>query len=234
MKLKIKLFFFLACAIFLLQSCATSPTTTISAVAAMDQKVGYGDTIVSQKKHFVSFIPYTELDSAVKNISLAKDKTKFMLTVENCGSDPIEFSHNNITVIFVPDNDNTQPQRIGVQSWQDFVDEMDEEYDKNEKQYLYATLNQIYIESEADIPVTDKLSDLVYDIESMRDKNDLLQEMLPSIIIKEQRILPGKSYSGVLICDTSDLDTAIGGNLVISVAIDGEEHRFVFKRGLSQ
>lgn len=230
MNLKIKILLFLAGSIFLLQSCATSPTTTVSAVADLDQKVGYGDTIVSQKKHFISFTPYTELDSAIRNIGLAKDKTKFMLTVENCGSDPIEFNHKNITVIFVPENKNTQPQYIGVQSWQEFVDEMDEEYDKNEKKYLYNTLRNIYMQSELDIPVTDKLSDLVYDIESMRDQNDILQEMLPAVIIKDQNILPGKSYSGVLVCDTSELDAAIGGNFVISVAIDGEEHRFVFKR----
>lgn len=232
--MKIKIFLFLAGSILLLQSCATSPTTTISAVATMDQKVGYGDTIVSQKKHFVSFTPYTQLDSAVSNIGLAQNKTKFMLTVENCGDEPFEFNHKKISVTFVPTAGDTQPTLIKVQSWQDFVDEMDKEYDKNEKQYVYTTLYNLYMQSEVGIDVTENLGDLVYDIESMRDQNDVLQEMLPAVIIKQQRILPGKSYSGVLICDTSDLDTALEGNFRILVAIDGEEHRFVFKRGLSE
>lgn len=232
--MKIKLFLFLAGSALLLQSCATAPTPKVSAVATMDQKVGYGDTIVSQKKHFVSFTPYTQLDSAVSNVGLAKDKTKFMLTVENCGSSPFEFNHKKISVFFVPDTDVSHPQSINVQSWQDFVDEMDSEYDKNEKQYIYSTLYNLYMQSEVGLDVTEDLGDLVYDIEKMRDQNDVLQEMLPAVIIQEQRILPGKSYSGVLICDTSDLDSAIEGVFRILVTIDGEEHRFVFRRGLSE
>jgi hypothetical protein len=231
--LKIKIFLFLAGSTLFLQSCATSPTTTISAVATMDQKVGYGDTIVSQKKHFVSFAPYTRLDAAVSNIGLGKNKLKFMLTVENCGRDPIEFSHKKISVIFVPDTDNTEPRSVGVQSWQDFVTEMDKEYDRNEKQYIYTTLYDLYMQSEVGLDVTEKLGDLAFDIESMRDQNDVLQEMLPAVIIKQQRILPGKSYSGVLICETGGQDAFIQGHFRISIALDGENHRFVFRRGLS-
>lgn len=224
---------FVAGSMLFLMSCATAPTQKISAVATMDQKVGYGDTIVSQKKHFVSFAPYTQLDTAVSNIGLAKNKTKFMLTVENFGDDPIEFSHNNISVIFVPGADNAASQSIHVQSWKEFVEQLDREYDKNERQYLYTTLHEIYLESEVGLDVTEKLNDLRFDLESMREQNDVLQEMLPAVVIKQQRILPDKSYSGVLICDTGDLDAAIEGNFRISIALDGEEHRFVFRRGLS-
>ena len=232
--MKIKTFFFLAGSIFLLQSCATTPPPTISAVATMDQKVGHGNTIVSQKKHFVSFTPYTQLESSVSNIRMADNKTKFMLTVENCGSDPIDFSDKRISILFVPDDGYTEPKAIGVQSWQDFVDEMDRGYDDGEKEYIYNTLYQIYMQSEVGLDVTDELDDLAIDIESMRDQNDVIQKMLPAIIIKQQRILPGKSYSGVLICNTSDLDATLEGNFKISVVMDREEHRFVFKRGLSE
>lgn len=217
----------------LLQSCATAPTPTISAEATLDQKVGYGDTIVSMKKHFVSFAPYTQLDTAVSNIGLAKDKTKFMLTVENCGTDPIDFTERNISVVFIPTNGTDEPQPVGVQSWQDFVASMDREYDRNERKYLYRTLYDLYMQSEVGIDVTEKLSDLVFDLEQMRDQNDVLQEMIPEMIVKSQRILPGKSYSGVLICDTGDLDAALEGKFAILLAIDGEEHGFVFNRTLS-
>jgi hypothetical protein len=217
----------------LLQSCATAPTPTISAEATMDQKVGYGDTIVSMKKHFVSFAPYTQLESAVSNVGLAQDKTKFMLTVENCGRDPIEFGPHKVTVMFVPSAGENGSQSIGVQTWQDFVDEMDKEYDRSERQYLYDTLYALYMESEVGLEITDKLSDLVFDLEQMREQNDVLQEMLPAVIVKQQRILPGKSYSGVLICDTGDLEASLEGQFRILVAIDGEEHGFVFSRTLT-
>jgi hypothetical protein len=137
-------------------------------------------------------------------------------------------------VDFVPmANRNAKLKTVKVQSWQDFVEEMDKEYDKNEKQYIYTTLYNLYMQSEVGLDVTEKLGDLVFDIESMRDQNDVLQEMLPAVIIKQQRILPGKSYSGILICDTGDLDAAIEGSFRISVAVEEEEHRFVFKRDLS-
>jgi hypothetical protein len=113
------------------------------------------------------------------------------------------------------------------------MDEMDGEYDKNERQYLYKTLYGLYMESEAGLEITDKLSDLVFDLEQMREQNDVLQEMLPGVIIKSQRILPGKSYSGVLICETGDLDPALEGKFRILVAIDGEEHGFVFNRAVA-
>lgn len=244
MKSKIKILFFLAGSVIFLQSCAAlPPTTTLSAAVTMDQKVGYGDTIVSQKRHFVSFTPYTQLDSAVSNIGLAKNKTKFILTVENFGNDPIEFSPNNISVVFVPKADDAMPQPIRVQPWQEFMEEFDREYDKNERKYIYTTLNGIYALTmfppnlnayEIGPGVEERLHDLVFEIESMRDQNDVLQEMLPSVLITQGRILSGNSYSGLLICDTSDLDAAIEGNFRISVTIDGEEHRFVFKRGLSK
>jgi hypothetical protein len=232
--MKINLFFFLAAVSVFLQSCATAPTPTISAEATMGQKVGHGNTIVSMKKHFVSFTPYTRLDAAVSNIGLGQDKTKFMMTVENCGSEPIEFSPREITVMFVPSADGDGMKSVGVQSWQDFVDQMDEEYDRNERQYLYDTLYGLYMESEVGIEITDKLSDLVFDIEQMREQNDVLQEMLPAVVVKPQRILPGKSYSGVLICNTADLDASMEGRFRITVAMDGEAHGFIFNRTLPE
>jgi hypothetical protein len=230
--LKIKLWLFLAGAM-LLQGCATTSTPTISAVATRDQKVGYGNTIVSTKKHFVSFSPYTQLDTAVSNVGLSRSKIKFMLTVENDGADPIDFSEYNISVVFTPDASDIKPTAISVQAWKDFADEMDSEYDKNERKYLYSKLNELYMESELGEDITEKLSDLVMDIESMRTQNDVIQEMLPAILIKQQRILPGKSYSGVVICDTSDLDAGLEGNFLIVAAVDNEEHRFVFRRALN-
>jgi hypothetical protein len=85
----------------------------------------------------------------------------------------------------------------------------------------------------AGVEITDKLRDLVFDLEKMREQNDALQGMIPAIIVKQQRILPGKSYSGVIICDTGDLDASQEGKFRILSAIDGETHGFVFNRALS-
>lgn len=230
--MKIKILFLIAGAILLFQSCATTPTTTISAAATQNQKVGYGDTIVSMKKHFVSFAPYTQLDEAVSNITIAQNKTKFMLTVENCGDDPIRFDYDQIAVVFEPKESETPSEVVGVQSWDDFIEDLDKEYDKSEKQYLYNELYEIQVLSEAEVDVTEKLMDLKFEIEDMRRQNDVLQEMLPAVVMKSQQILAGKSYSGVLICDTSDLDSTVEGNFRIQVTLDGERHNFVFTRGL--
>ena len=72
--------------------------------------------------------------------------------------------------------------------------------------------------------------------DSMEHKVDiqLLQEMLPGFIIKQQAIMPGETYSSMLICDTSNINTKTEGRFKIVVSIDNEEHKFIFNRGLNK
>jgi hypothetical protein len=73
------------------------------------------------------------------------------------------------------------------------------------------------------------------DIETMRANNQLLREALPEIIMKPQAtIMPGGSYSGVVVCDTRELDEEIEGRFQMAVLVGGEEHIFIFNRVLNK
>jgi hypothetical protein len=117
------------------------------------------------------------------------------------------------------------------------MENFEKEYNDNEKKFIYNTIYDVWrlckyggMDSER---ATDEMRDLKYDIESMRRQNEIFQEMLPRFILKKQVIMPGNSYTGIVICDTHDINTATEGNFHVSVSIDGEEHKFAFYRGLN-
>lgn len=53
----------------------------------------------------------------------------------------------------------------------------------------------------------------------------------PEIILKPQRIMPGSSFSSIVVCDTGAMTSRIKGIFKIVVSIDNEEHQFTFTRG---
>ena len=142
--MKLKILLILMGSILFLQSCAPTQVTKMSAVASSDQKVGHEGTITSQKKHFVSLSPYSELD-------VAKDKTMFMLVVENCGEDPIKIGYSNISAIFEGNNENRAFKRINVQHYDDFMNDLKEEYSNKEKRYIEKALEDIQLDIEAEV-----------------------------------------------------------------------------------
>lgn len=234
--MKLKILLTLMVAFLFLHSCATSPTTKLEAVASMDQKTAYDGTIISQKKHLVSLSPYPELDNAITEIGLAKDKIKFMLTVQNCGEEQIDIGYDNISVIFEGTGMDQTSNKIDIQSVDEFMRDFDKEYYDDEKEFIYSTLYEVWtlckyggMDSET---ATYKMLDFKYDIEDMRRQYEVLHEILPGVILRQQTIMPGDNYTGIVICDTRDLDPEKEGKFRIAVSVDGEEHGFTFNRDL--
>lgn len=232
--MKIKILFLLTVSILFLQSCATSTTTNMEAVASLDQKTAYDGTIISQKKHFVSLSPYPELDNAITEIGLAKGKIKFMLSIQNGGEEPIDIGYDNISVIFQGADTDQAPSIINIQSVDDFMADFEKEYYEGEKEFIYSTLYEVWtlceyggMDSETS---TYEMQDFKDDLEDMRRQYEVLHEILPGVLLRQQDIMAGDSYTGVVICDTRDLDLKTGGRFRVTVSIDNEEHSFTFKR----
>jgi hypothetical protein len=229
-KMKTKILLILIGSIMFLQCCAPTQVTKMTSVASSDQKIAYDGTIISQKKHYISLSPYDELE-------VAKDKTIFMLFIENCGEDPIKISYNNISIIYEENGVDMPLNRIKVQALDDFLDDLKMEYKYNELKYLKSALQMLKVDSEYGSPASsdsanmgDKMEDIKRRLESMRLKSQLLQEGLVEYDWKQQTIMPGESHTGIVACDTRDMNSAIEGNFQVTVSVDGEEHRFIFNR----
>lgn len=235
--MKTKILFILMGSFLFLQSCATSPTIKMAAVASLGQKTAYDGTVTSQKKHFVSLSPYNKLYEGIIKTGVIKNKTMFMLTVQNCGENPVKITTDNVSVIFKGPGEDWAPNKINIQSYDDFMNSFEKEYNDNEKKFIYSILYRVWslcqiggMDSER---ATDKMRDLKYDIKSMRRQNEVLREMMPRFILKNQVITPGNSYTGIVVCDTHEIDPEIEGNFQVSVSIDEERHEFTFYRGLN-
>lgn len=243
--MKFKILLILVGSILFLQSCATSPK--MEAVSSSDQKMGYDGTIVSQKRHFISMSPYTQLEDR----DVAEDKTLFMLVVENDGQDPLEISNDNISVVFQGNIEGWLSRRINVQHFDDFMDDVAEEYSNNEKEYIYDKLYDIKQQSEissmmssmssdsssSDSASTSSSSDtemmfeeLNEEIKRMRESNEMIQEALKEIVLQPQTIMPRSSCGGIVVLDTKDMTDDVTGSFYITISIDGEKHLFTFNR----
>jgi hypothetical protein len=260
-RMKGKIFLVLTGLILALHGCAK--TVKMTPVTSSDQKAGYDGTITSQKKHFISLSPYSELN-------VAKDKTMFLLAVQNLGEVPLNISNDSISVIFEGNTENWASKRINVQSLDDFIDDLKIEYGNKEREFINSELEDIRIKllmvsssssssssgsssssfsgsgsssssssgsssSSSDSESVETLiEDLNYDIDSMRSSNQLLRESLKEIVMKPQTIMPDNSFSGIVVFDTREMDKDIEGNFQIAVLVDSETHNFTFKRGLNK
>jgi hypothetical protein len=70
------------------------------------------------------------------------------------------------------------------------------------------------------------------DIEVMRSNNQRLQTALQEILLQPRTIMPDNSFTGIVVCDTRDMNSETEGNFQITVSFDKEDHRFTFKRSL--
>ena len=233
MKLKILLMF--ALSVLFLQNCAP---IKIASVASSGQKRGHDDSITSEKKHVVSLYHYTK-------IRMAKDQTIFMVTIQNGGEAPINFRNDNISVIFEGESEDWASKRIKIQSIDDFIKDlernyMDDELRKIEKliRKTEDTLRQLVeceeYEEQKKKEIVSKYEFEFYTslkkIQNMRKEIAEVKDSVSEIMVKPQAIMPDSSYSGILVCDTQDMDSKITGTFRIVVSIDGEDHILNFKR----
>lgn len=140
--MKVQILLILMGSMIFLHSCAPTRVTKMVAVASSNQKIDFDGTITSKKKHVVSLSTYSELD-------VAKDKTMFMLDIENCGEEPINIDYYNISVYFEDDNEKGDLKWIKVQHYDDFMNDIKEEYSNKEKRYIKSALEDIKIDIEA-------------------------------------------------------------------------------------
>lgn len=237
--MKIKILFVLMMSILFLQNCA--PTVKIASVVSSGQKRGHDDSITSEKKHVVSLYHYTK-------IRMAEDQTIFMVTIQNGGEAPINVSNDNITVIFEGESKDWASKRIKIQSIHDFIKDLERNYMDDELRRIdkiirktYDTLEQMaewegWSEDEAVAKGIVKKYELEFyrsldKIQRMRKEIAQVKDSVYEIMMKPQVIMPDGSYSGILVCDTQDMDSKITGTFRIVVSIDGENHIFNFKHG---
>lgn len=248
MKIKVIAMLMAAGCALLFQSCAPIRTTKLAAIAFTDQKVGFGDTIISRKKHSVSLSPYEELD-------VAKDKTLFMLGVQNNGDASFDIGYDDITVDFQNSGGMTLPASgMRIQTYEDFMDDLIEEQSTKERELIKDGLEDIDIEFENQtvkmgalsgeslelflLFVSDYFEDMIESLVSnakiMRDNDRLLREAMTEIVMSPQTVMPGGAYSGIVVCDTRSLDEIIEGRFQVAVLVGGEEHVFTFDRVLNK
>jgi len=204
-------------------------------VSTVDQKTGYDGTVTSHKKHFVSLSPYNRLANIYSKTDFLKDKTMFMLTVQNGGEESINIGYENISVVFEGNNKEEALKNIVVQKSDDFLNHWENEYNDNERKYVYFIIDSTRRCAEIDAcnPM-ELLENLKYNLEAMRRENQALRETLPGILIKPQSLIPGAVCNGIIVCDSRDMDPKIEGRFKVTVSVDGEEHKFSFNRSLNK
>lgn len=233
--MKIKIIFILMISILFLQNCAQN--VKISSVAFSGQKRGHDGSVTSEKKHVVSLYHYTK-------IPMAKDQTIFMVTIQNGGEAPINVSDHNISVMFEGDSEDWASKRIKIQSIDDFIKDLERNYIDDELRQIdkiirktYDTIKQVRewdIDEEVRKMMMKKyeieLSMVLKKIQKMHKEIAQLKDIVSETIMKPQVIMPDSRYSGILVCDTQDMDPKITGTFRIVVSIDGEDHIINFKR----
>jgi hypothetical protein len=239
MKMNVKIWIttatLLVCSVVFFQSCTTSKTMKMAPVSTPDQKTGYDGTITSHKKHFVSLSPYNRFMNIYSKTDFLKDKTMFILTVQNGGEKPIQVGYDNITVVFEGNDKEGALNKIAVQKSDDFLNHWENEYNDSEKKFVYSVIHYTYVCAEmAACDPMELLENLKYNLEAMRRQNQALRETLPEILVVPQRLMPGDNLNGIFICDTTGMDANMEGKFRIIVSVDGEEHKFNFKRSLTK
>jgi len=245
--MRVKIFIILMGLILCIQGCAK--TVKIAPIASSDQKVGYNDIVTSQKKNFVALYPFSDL----KKFDLGKKKTLFMLTIQNGGDVPVNIGYNNILVAFEENGKSGTYDTLSIQSLDDFMKDLQEEFDDNEYEYIEDALNDIITEAMVQSMMSSSSSsesssssssssseseggggfgELKEGIENKRDVNALIRETMPETVLKPQTLQPGQECTGLVVCDTKDMTTKTEGTFIVIVSVAGEQHRFTFNRSV--
>lgn len=236
--MKIKILLVLFGLILFFQNCAPMMIVKIAGVASSDQKTDPYGAVISEKKHVVSLSHYTEID-------YVKGKTIFMMIVQNRGKNPISINSDNILVIFEGNSKDWASKMIKIQSLDDFMKDLERDYYNDENRIIAGMLRKVDIaadeirqkreEREMEFVVAKlepALFNSLHKIELMRKEIEKLKEVVPEIIMKSQTVLPNNGISGIVVCDTGEMDPKIEGIFRVVVSIDGEQHTFSFTRSL--
>lgn len=133
------------------------------------------------------------------------------------------------------------------------MDDLVKEFSNNEKKYIYDTLYDIKQQSELSSMLSSMNSDgsssssfssdsggsteslideLNNEIKRRSENNEMIRDALKEMIMQPQTIMQKSSCGGIVVFDTSDMADDVTGRFQVEVSLDGEEHRFIFKRGV--
>ena len=217
--------FLLFLSIIVLNNCSHTHKVKIDAVASPDQMKDHKGVVTSEKKHVVSLAYY--------DLGMLNSKTKFKIIVENYGDKPIDFSTDNISVMFEGNSIDWSSKKIEIETPSDAMNDIQIEL----RMKLISTL-QTTMPSAAHLGVSvgnvgraEATKEIL--LMKMRKLGDMIPQsfyMIPRTIIRPQIIMPNESVSGIFVCDTSEMKDKLKGHFIISVRVDGEEHKFTFSR----
>ncbi len=234
--MKIKIYLMLVLSTILFHSCTGSIKTT--AVATSTQKMDYNGSVISEKKNVVTLTHYKEIEHV-------KHKIIFNLLVQNRGEAPLSIGNENISVLFKENGMNEAAVKLEIQPLDDFLRDLEKDYFNEEIRLITDAFRKIPktaddIENaeedyekkmKADmfaaqfISNTDRLDDALKDY-------DRYEDIIPYSVFKPQIITPGSSITGLIVCDTGEIDEKAVGEYNVVISIGGEEHKFIFSRSL--
>lgn len=220
-----------------LHSCAP-PVVKVTGVTDSGQKIFYDGSVTSEKKHAVTMSHY-------RGIEIVKDKTIFMMVLQNGGDDTISVSPDNISVMFEENGRKWAPKKINIQSLDDFMKDLEEAYYNEEGRIIKDIFRKVSkTADDIDRAREDREKEMaaaifeskffndMYMLENSRKYFEQLEYLVPEIFIKKRSIMPGYSINVIVACDTRDMDPKTEGDFEIVVSIDGEEHKFTFTRSI--
>ena len=224
--------FLLLLSVIILNNCAHE--VKIEAVASPDQMVDYKGIVTSEMKHAVSLAYY--------DLGILNDKAKFMIIVENYGDKPIDFSNDNIQVMFEGNTVDWSSKKIEIETPFDVMKDIQKGF-MNRRRMIQRGSTASDFTGVLSRGGEDRTG--VWALQSMKQAQKIMMGMnindiktlraqgyyaLPRVVIRPQIIMPNESISGIFVCDTSKMKNKLKGNFIISVRVDDENHKFIFSR----
>lgn len=233
--MKTKPLFMLILSILIFHGCASLDKPKLVAVATSDQKTDPYGAVVSEKRYMVSISYYGEIE-------FLEDNAMFNIVVENGGEKPVNIGMDNISVIFEGNSPDWNYKKIHIQSLPEFMKDLKKDYYIEEYRIINnilrnaeqtaLSIEQAINEFSAQASASSfeiSLDNIVNEIDLMKKQYEQLEELAPDLILTELTIMPRKSISTLVSCDTSEIPTEIKGNFKVTVSIGGETHNFTFK-----
>jgi hypothetical protein len=227
-------------------------------VASQDQKIVNGDgekIIVSQRRHYVQFYPYSEFSH------IAGNKIMFMMYIQNNGEAPVDIGYDDISVVFQETSPEGKSYEIDILTSNEFIEEFRKEVAEFEFRAFKSASNDIleryrtaadHIHSshsmngnisreQISADYKEKRDEFHKEMEALADESDRVREQnrkfldrLQQTVMKLHTVLPGKGSRRLVAWDTGSMKKDKEGSFMIVVSVDGEKHKFTFNRSVNK
>ena len=257
--MKSKIFLILMVSIFVIQGCNTNRFIKMSAFPIEGQDVGYQENVTSQMKHFVSLAPYREQNPADGRTSFILFVKNCGEEPVNISSDNVsvifegntnKWASRRIAVLSFDDLMNEARRKRSEAASALYLSNKKSYQEAIDDYYRWATSMGLNYEATNSVVHLASLmssrrlryNDInksVYDVTlkyaqiNDREPSNIQEILIEELVMKPQILLPGESSSGLVVCDTTDMNNKVEGNFQVLVSFNGEEHEFTFNRSLS-